>query len=153
MDPQQPSPLTLQDFIQVINAALAPLTTAATSASASPMARPATFSGDTVNCSGFILQCSLYFEMQPRAFPMERSKIAFMITLLSGRALQWAESLWNSDSPVTQTFDDFTTHFKEVFGQAGSELSVQDCLIRLSQVRSSVWDYSVQFRTLAASSG
>ncbi len=54
---------------------------------------------------------------------------------------------------MTQTFDDFTTHFKEVFGQAGSELSVQDCLFRLSQVRSSVWDYSVQFRTLAASSG
>ncbi len=106
-----------------------------------------------MNCSGFILQCSLYFEMQPRAFPTERSKIAFMITLLTGRALQWAESLWNSDSPMTQTFDDFTTHFKEVFGQAGSELSVQDRLFRLSQGRSSVWDYSVQFRTLTASSG
>lgn len=133
MDPQQPSPLTLQDFIQAINAALNPLTTATTSASASPMARPATFSGDAVNCCGFILQCSLYFEMQPGAFPTERSKIAFMITLLIGCALQWAESLWNSNSPVTQTFDAFTTHFKEVFGQADSELSVQDRLFRLSQ--------------------
>ncbi len=109
MDPHQPNPLTLQDFIQAINTVL---TTTATSASASPMARPTPFSGDTVNCSGFILQCSLYFEMQPRAFPTERSKIAFMITLLTGRALQWAESLWNSDSPVTHTLDAFTNPLK-----------------------------------------
>ncbi len=109
MDPHQPNPLTLQDFIQAINTVL---TTTATSASASPMARLTPFSGDTVNCSGFILQCSLYFEMQPRAFPTERSKIAFMITLLTGRALQWAESLWNSDSPVTHTLDAFTNPLK-----------------------------------------
>ncbi len=68
---QQSSPLTLHDFIQALNSALAPLTTATTSASASPMVRPAAFSGDAVNCSGFILQGSLYFEMQPGAFPME----------------------------------------------------------------------------------
>ncbi len=91
--------------------------------------------------------------MQPRAFPTERSKIAFMITLLTGRALQWAESRWNSDSPVTHTLDAFTTHVREVFGQANSELSVQDRLFRLSQGRSSVWNYYLQFRTLAASSG
>ncbi len=80
-----------------------------------------------------------------RAFPTERSKIAFMITLLTGRALQLVESLWNSDSPVTHTLDAFTTHLKEVFGQANSELSVQG--------KSSVWNYSILFRTLAASSG
>ncbi len=31
--------------------------------SASPMARPTTFSGEGEDCSGFILQVSLYFEM------------------------------------------------------------------------------------------
>ncbi len=83
--------------------------------------------------------------MRCKAFPTERLKIAFMITLLTGRALQWVESLWNSDSPVTHTLDAFTTHLKEVFGQANSELSVQG--------KSSVWNYSILFRTLAASSG
>ncbi len=91
------NPLTLQNFIQAINTALTPLTT-----TASPMAHPTPFSGDTVNCSGFKLQCSLYFEMQPRAFPIERSKIAFMITLLTGCALQWASTSWTefSHSPA-----------------------------------------------------
>ncbi len=102
-----------------------------------------------MNCSGFVLQCSLYFEMQPRAFPMERSKIALLI----GCILQWVESLWNSDSPVMHTLVAFTTHFREVFGQANSELSVQDRLFSLSQGKTSVWDYSIQFRTLAVSSG
>ncbi len=78
----------------------------------------------------FIVLCSLKYSP---TFPTERSKITFMITLLTGRALQWAESLWNANSPVTRTFNAFTTHFKEVSGQAVSELSVQDRLFRLSQ--------------------
>ncbi len=76
-----------------------------------------------------------------------------MITLLTGCALQWVESLWNSNSPVTQIFDAFTTHFKELSGQADSELSVQYRLFRLCQGKSSVWDYSFQFHTLWASRG
>ncbi|KAI2643075.1 Retrotransposon-like protein 1 [Labeo rohita] len=119
MDPQPPIPLTIEDFIQGINTALAPLTTAA-SAPAIPMAWPATFSGEAMDC-----RC----------------------------ALQWAESLWNVNSLVTQTLDAFTNHFKEVFSQAVSELSVQDCLFWLRQGGSLVWEYSVQFRSLAALSG
>ncbi len=54
---------------------------------------------------------------------------------------------------MTHTLDAFTTHLKEVFGQANSELSVQDRLFRLNQAKSSVWNYSILFCTLAASSG
>ncbi len=41
-------------------------------------------------CSGFLLQLSLFIEMQPQKFVSERSKVAFLISLLSGRALLWA---------------------------------------------------------------
>lgn len=56
--------------------------------------------------------------MQPHQFPSECSKIAYIISLLSGRALQWATMLWESDAMVTQFLDAFINHIKEVFGQA-----------------------------------
>lgn len=122
-------------------------------ASASPMARPAPFSGEAEDCSGFLLQVSLYFQMQAHQFTDDSARVAFIISLLSGRALQWAQSLWNSDSPVLKSLSGFISHFKEVFGQAVSDLSVHDQLYNLRQGNSSVSTYALQFRTLAASCG
>ncbi|ROI52190.1 Retrotransposon-derived protein PEG10 [Anabarilius grahami] len=48
---------------------------------ASPMARPAPFSGSAEDCNGFILQCSLVLEMQPHLYPDDKAKIAFIIQL------------------------------------------------------------------------
>ncbi len=59
---------------------------------ASPMARPAPFSGVAEECNGFLLQCSLYIENQPHLYTTERSKVSFLISLLSGKALQWSLS-------------------------------------------------------------
>ncbi|XP_058605717.1 uncharacterized protein LOC131523388 [Onychostoma macrolepis] len=131
------------------------LTAPATSpaASASPMARPATFTGEGEDCSGFILQVSLYFEMQSHQFTNDRARVAFIISLLSGRALQWAQSLWQANASITTSLSAFIAHFKEVFGQTASELSVHDQLFNLRQGSSSVSVYALQFRTLAAASG
>lgn len=80
---------------------------------ASPMANPAPYYG-LVEDNGFLLQCLLALEMQPHHFPTEKAKISFILSLLSGRALLWAETLWSQAGPVTQSFDSFTTHFWEV---------------------------------------
>ncbi|KAG5285825.1 hypothetical protein AALO_G00007900, partial [Alosa alosa] len=48
-------------------------------------------------------------------YPTERSKIAYIISLLSGRALQWAETIWNTPGPVTTTAQRFMDQVKEVF--------------------------------------
>lgn len=58
--------------------------------SATPMAFPASYSGEAVECSDFLLQVALFIEMQPQKFPKERTKVAFLISLLMGRALLWA---------------------------------------------------------------
>lgn len=44
-------------------------------------------------------------------------------------------------------------HFKEVFGQSTGSLSIPNQVIRLRQGSSTVSDYTLQFRTLAAASG
>lgn len=75
------------------------------------MAKPSAYSGEAVTCSGFLLQCSLYFELQPHQFVNDRAKIAFIMSLLSGRALQWVESLWNLLSPLVRSLDAFVDYF------------------------------------------
>ncbi|KAK3550725.1 hypothetical protein QTP70_003955 [Hemibagrus guttatus] len=85
------------------------------------------------DCNGFILQCSLVLEMQPHLYPTERSKLAFVVSQLRGRALLWAESLWSQNSPVTHSYIGFVEHFKEVFGKPSWDSSVGEELCRLQQ--------------------
>ncbi|KAL0180404.1 hypothetical protein M9458_025846 [Cirrhinus mrigala] len=119
----------------------------------SPMARPVPYSGWAEECNGFQLQCSLIFTMQPTLYPTDQSKIAFIISLLSGSALQWAETLWLQTRPATQTIQSFIAHFKEVFGQSNSAISAGEQLYHLKQGTMSIHEYSLKFRTLAAASG
>lgn len=62
---------------------------------ASPMVNPSLFSGSVEECSGFILQCQLVLEMRASQFSTEHSKFAYVISLLKGRALQWAHTIWD----------------------------------------------------------
>ncbi|KAL7845134.1 hypothetical protein AOLI_G00233260 [Acnodon oligacanthus] len=71
------------------------------------VANPERYAGDPETCRGFLLQCSLVFEMQPSWFPTERSKVAYMISLLTGRALAWATSLRELNSPDTASGESF----------------------------------------------
>ncbi len=120
---------------------------------ASPMARPAPFSGAAEECNGFLLQCSLALEMQPHLYTSDRAKIAFIISLLTGRALQWAETICAQASTVTQSLPNFKEHFLEVFGRPVGDSSVGEQLYHLRQVSISINDYTLKFRTLAAASG
>ncbi|XP_044044042.1 uncharacterized protein LOC122872197 [Siniperca chuatsi] len=119
----------------------------------SPMAKPAPFSGLAEDCNGFILQCSLVLEMQSSLYPTERSKVAFVISQLQGRALQWAESIWSQDGSVTQSLMSFLEHFREVFGRPAGDSSAGEKLYQLKQGQRSIQDYALEFRTLAAASG
>ncbi len=88
---------------------------------------------------------ALYIEKQPQKFPTERSKVAFLISLLSGQALLWAKAIWNTNSVIINSYEAFTNHFKEVFGSATGEFSVSDQLLCLRQGASSTNDYTLQF--------
>ncbi len=88
--------------------------------------------------------------MQPHLYTTDSAKIAFLISLLMGRALQWAETIWSQAGTVTLSFDNFIAHFREVFGRPAGDTSVSEQLYHLRQ---GVNDYALKFRTLAAASG
>lgn len=82
----------------------------------------------------------------------ESSKIAFIISLLRGEALQWAEPILKQNGPPVQSLSEFLYYFQEVFGRCTGDPSVSEQLYSLRQGKSSVHDYDLRFRTLAAAS-
>ncbi|KAL0167736.1 hypothetical protein M9458_035958, partial [Cirrhinus mrigala] len=148
------TPAASDPFTELVNAFKAALIPPAPpSASGSPMAVPAKYAGEAAECSGFLLQVNLYIQMQPQQFTTEWTKVAFLTSLLSGKALKWAEAIWSSNNPIINSYEQFVSHFSEVFSTATGTLSTSDQLFRLRQGSSSIHDYTLHFRTLAAASG
>ncbi|KAI2645467.1 Transposon Tf2-6 polyprotein [Labeo rohita] len=126
----------------------------AQSIAASPrLAFPEKFDGTPTKCKGFLLQCSLFVSQQPHLYPTEESKIAFVCSLLTGRALDWATAVWSLDRPAFPSFTVFLQSFKGVFQPSSESGEAGEQILALRQGRRTAADYALTFRTLAAQSG
>lgn len=114
---------------------------------------PEKYSGSEGDCNGFLLKVRIAIASNASHFPTDCSKIMFLVTLLEGRALTWAEAVWSRATGSSTTFEDFARHFKEIFGQPSGGTTASDQLLQLRQGSDTVLDYIIRFRTLAASSG
>lgn len=135
-----------------------PAATAPVSAVCLPMptprlAAPERFSGDSGDCRPFLVQCDLHFNQLPAAFPTEQSKIAFVISHLTGRAAAWATAEWARDSAVCKSITLFTETLKKIFDHTTPSREAARALVHLKQNQRRVADYAIEFRTLAADSG
>uniref|UniRef100_A0AAQ4RK84 DUF4939 domain-containing protein n=1 Tax=Gasterosteus aculeatus aculeatus TaxID=481459 RepID=A0AAQ4RK84_GASAC len=52
----------------------------------------------------FLLQCSLVFQPQPTTYTTDKSRIAFITSLVTGKAAQWATALWEKESPICRSY-------------------------------------------------
>uniref|UniRef100_A0A8C5I165 CCHC-type domain-containing protein n=1 Tax=Gouania willdenowi TaxID=441366 RepID=A0A8C5I165_GOUWI len=123
---------------------------AAAAIPSSQLSNPARFSGDSGDSRPFLVQCGLHFEMQPGTFPTERSKVAYMISHLSGRAEAWATAEWNSRSRLCESVDVFADALSKIFDRRPGGQEAARALAALRQGRRSVIDYAIEFRTLSA---
>ncbi|KAL0170658.1 hypothetical protein M9458_035254, partial [Cirrhinus mrigala] len=111
---------------------------------------PAVYSGEPQLCRSFLAKCSLHIALQPSSFPTEESKVAFVITLLYGRAALWGTAIWEQKHQCCSSFQSFSEELKKVFDRAVSGREVARVLAELHQGNRMVTDYSIEFRTLAA---
>lgn len=111
---------------------------------------PPPYDGDPSSCRAFLSQCSLVFALQPRRYATEESQVAFVITLLKGRARDWATAVWDARAPFCSTFKGFRAEMLKLFDRSAQGDEAASQLVRLSQDRRSVTEYSIHFRTLAA---
>uniref|UniRef100_A0A3B5LFY1 Chromo domain-containing protein n=1 Tax=Xiphophorus couchianus TaxID=32473 RepID=A0A3B5LFY1_9TELE len=93
---------------------------------------PEPFSGEQGKCRGFLLQCALVFGRSPQSFRDDASKISYVVGLLRGKALKWAEAVINESSVHRYSYDDFIESFKQVFDMAASR---EDASKRLWELR------------------
>ena len=79
--------------------------------------------------------------------------MAYVITLLSGRAHEWGTAVWDANAPECQTFSQFAQAMRGVFDRSVSGPAATHQLFRIRQGQRPVSDYAIEFRTLAASVG
>ncbi len=114
---------------------------------------PERYDGNTRGCRGFITQCSLAFQLQPSSFPTESSRVAYIITLLTWRALEWATALLVHCSPFTSDSEQFLAEMRRVFHHPGGGVGNYQRLLQLTQGACIEAEMAIEFHTLAAESG
>lgn len=133
-------------------AASPPISTSSSSTNTvSPrLAFPEKFDGSPTKCKGFLLQCSLFVNQQPMLYSSDDSWIAFVCSLLTGKALEWATAGWNNGRLSFSYFSNFLQRFREVFEHPEGGKDAGNQLLGLRQGKLTAVEFALSFRTLAA---
>ncbi|XP_077417102.1 uncharacterized protein LOC144048723 [Vanacampus margaritifer] len=113
---------------------------------------PPRYSGEIGGCDQFVHQCSLVLDQQPHTFPDDGAKVAFVISLLSGQAALWPMAVSKANPELRASFPAFLAEFRNVFDHPVIGKEAGSRLLDLRQAGSSVAEYSISFRVLAAES-
>uniref|UniRef100_A0A3Q3AU88 ribonuclease H n=1 Tax=Kryptolebias marmoratus TaxID=37003 RepID=A0A3Q3AU88_KRYMA len=114
---------------------------------------PEAFGGESSQCRPFLTQCEIHFELQPSSFPSERARVAFVISLLTGKAKIWGAAEWQQNSPNCYDYNSFVQEFFRVFDPSPPEREAARGLWRIKQGTRRVNEYIIDFHALAAKSG
>ncbi|KAG1925678.1 retrotransposable element [Pimephales promelas] len=129
---------------------LPPSAPAAAGRSEPRLPTPEGYSGEPEFCRAFLTRCSMHFALQPHTFQSEEAKVAFVLTLLSGRASLWGTAVWENKDDCCASFQELSEEMKRVFDRAVAGKEAARLLAELRQGEGSVADFSIRFRTLAA---
>uniref|UniRef100_A0AAY4CWA6 DUF4939 domain-containing protein n=1 Tax=Denticeps clupeoides TaxID=299321 RepID=A0AAY4CWA6_9TELE len=103
----------------LVSAAAAPPPLPLTSALAG-LAPPPLYDGNPKKCRGFITQCRLILRLQAAHLPDDETAVAYIITRLTGRALEWVTPLVERRDPVCLSVPAFLDRLQTVFqGETG----------------------------------
>ena len=97
--------------------------------------------------------CLIFFKSQPSRFGTEDARTAFILSLLTSKALAWADPLIRAQSPVVTDSQRLMNEMAIVFDHdiTGQEAATR--LTRLRQGSQSVAEFSIEFRALAGETG
>lgn len=114
---------------------------------------PPRYAGEPTQCRSFITQCEVVFSLQPTTYSRERARVAYVISLLTGRAREWGTAAWEAGVDFTTRFDSFKEEMIRVFDRSAHGEEASRVLSSLRQGRGTVVDYSIEFRTLSTTCG
>nr|XP_055051762.1 retrotransposon-derived protein PEG10 [Misgurnus anguillicaudatus] len=127
-----------------------PITTGGSPQSEPRLPIPEKYAGEPKFCRSFLSHCSLHFALQPRTFTTEEMKVAFVLSLLTGKAALWGTAVWENQDRCCASFHALSEEMRRVFDRSVAGREAARLLADLRQEDRSVSDYSIEFRTLAA---
>ncbi|KAK1806444.1 hypothetical protein P4O66_004783, partial [Electrophorus voltai] len=75
----------------------------------------------------------------------EQVKVAYIISLLTGRPLAWATLVWEHQTDVCSTLAEFAAALKQTFDYTVPRGETVSCLINIRQGKIAVADYTIEF--------
>lgn len=114
---------------------------------------PVRYSGELGRCGQFLHQCSLVFEQQPLTYTSDRTKTAYIMSLMSDQAAGWAVANSIRRPTLAHSYTDFVGEMRRVFDHPVRGKEASSRLLSLRQDSDSVAQFALSFRILAADSG
>ncbi|XP_054620630.1 uncharacterized protein LOC129173605 [Dunckerocampus dactyliophorus] len=101
---------------------------------------PMCYEGDFGQCQLFIHQCTLVFSQQPHTYTTDAARVAYMLSLLSGRAASWAMAVCDSKPELYSSMPLFVTELWSVFDHPLREREAGSRLLVIRQGSQSGWN-------------
>ncbi|XP_003787091.1 retrotransposon-like protein 1 [Otolemur garnettii] len=116
--------------------------------SAGRLPAPKNFSGDRREFHEFIVLCQLTLQSYPRMFYSDHLRVGYVISHLSGLALEWAKALLQKNSPLMGDFPAFLEAMSEVFEYRQTLRVAEEAMLNIRQGNRSAAEYINEFQSL-----
>uniref|UniRef100_A0A8C5M842 Retrotransposon gag domain-containing protein n=1 Tax=Leptobrachium leishanense TaxID=445787 RepID=A0A8C5M842_9ANUR len=114
------------------------------------MTAPMRFDGTPSECRGFLVQVDINFKLNPQMFITDIAKVGFIINHPTGRALTWANPLWEAEKPIVLNYKEFIAELKRTFNPTRKAKVAGKSVFRIRQGNRTVSDYAIEFKTLVS---
>ena len=81
---------------------------------------PERYDGAPGECRAFQTQCQMIFSLQPLTFPTDATRVAYIITQLTGKVKKWGTAAWSADRPYIRMSDCFMTEIHRVIDRSST---------------------------------
>ena len=116
------------------------------------VAKPDRFDGATNDVRGFINQTRLFIRCRETLSTTEAEKVNVLLSLLSGKARNWAAPYIERRDPITNDFERFVSRFEEAFGDGDRMAKAAFRLRALRQASGPASAYAATFQQCALDS-
>uniref|UniRef100_A0A8C6CXC8 Retrotransposon Gag like 1 n=1 Tax=Moschus moschiferus TaxID=68415 RepID=A0A8C6CXC8_MOSMO len=114
---------------------------------------PSLFSGDRREYHEFIVLCQLILQSYPRVFCNDRLRVGYVISHLSGMAMEWASDLVEKESSVIDDFPAFLEAMNDTFEYRQALRVAEDAMFYLRQGDRAAIEYINEFQSLVPTLG
>ncbi len=105
------------------------------------------------NVEALFVKWRFFFANQEEQFYSDKKKCAFLMSMLSGKAIDWAAAVWETERLFRTSYKYFVQQLRDVFEYPAGGKDISTQLLHMSQGNRTAADYAIEFRTLAAQSG